>query len=63
MRNRHVQCNTRKHGLRKREPNSSDCVYEAFKKQRVLTSYHAYSDWEDLMRFMMRGLEIAYDSG
>lgn len=34
-----------------------------FEHVRVLTSYHAYSDWEDLMRFMMRGLEIAYDSG
>ena len=34
-----------------------------FEHVRVLASYHAYSDWEDLMRFMMRGLEIAYDSG
>ena len=33
-----------------------------FEHVRVLTSYQAYSDWEELMRFMMRGLEIAYNS-
>jgi len=34
-----------------------------FEHVGVLTCYHTYPDWEELMRFMMRGLEIAYDSG
>lgn len=34
-----------------------------FEHTRVLTCYQTYPNWEELMRFMMEGLEITYDSG
>jgi len=34
-----------------------------FEHVRVLTCYQTYSSWDNLMEFMMRGLEIEIDSG
>lgn len=34
-----------------------------FEHVRVLTCYQTYPGWDDLMEFMIRGLEIEYDSG